>query len=152
MSLSQEINDRLKIAMKSKDAQALSVLRMIKSRIKEYAIANMIKDEVTDDDAQKVIATYVKQMKKAIGDFEKGGESAKDSIAQLSFEVEYLSPFLPKLMDEAQTAEIVNKVIVDIGSPTARQAGMVMGRIMKEYKGQVDAGLVRQLVDKALAE
>ncbi len=152
MSLSQDINNRLKEAMKNQDAQALSVLRMIKSRIKEYAIANLIKDEVPDEDVTKVIGTYVKQMKKAIVEFEKGGDDARDSIANLQFEIDYLSPYLPSLMDEFQTAEIVNNVIADIDSPTPRQAGMVMGRIMKEYKGQVDAGLVRQLVDKALAE
>lgn len=152
MSLIQEINDRMKTAMKAKDRNALSVLRMVKSRIKEYAIAKLIKDDVPDEEAIAVIGTYVKQLKKSLVEFEKGGESAADSIIQINFEIEYLTPFLPQMLDEAQTQAIVEQVVTDLGNPPKQQSGMVMGRIMKEHKGKVDAGLVRQIVDRMLAE
>jgi uncharacterized protein len=152
MGLAQEINDRLKTAMKAKDSAALSVLRMVKSRLKEYTIANLIKDDISDEDAIKVIATYVKQLKKSLVEFEKGGEAAQENIASINFEIEYLSPFLPQMLDEAQTQTIVEQVIADLGNPPKRQSGMVMGRIMKEHKGKVDAGLVKQIVDRSLSE
>ena len=152
MSLVQEINERIKTAMKQKDADALSTLRMVKSRLKEYAIANLIKDDLPDEEALKVIGTYVKQLKKSIGEYEKGGDAATDSIAKINFEIEYLAPYLPQLLDEAQTQAIVTQVVAELNNPPKRQSGMVMGRIMKTYKGKVDAQLVKQLVDKALPE
>ena len=113
--------------MKKKDTDALSTLRMVKSRLKEYAIANLLKDDVPDEEAIKVIGTYVKQLKKSIGEYEKGGEAAKDSIAKINFEIEFLSPYLPQLLDEAQTQAIVDKVVAELNNPPKRQRGMGMG-------------------------
>jgi uncharacterized protein YqeY len=151
MSLVHEIDERSKAAMKAHDAVAVSTLRMVRAKLKDYAIEKRISGEIPDAEAQAVIATYVKQLRKSVPEFEKGGEAAREAIARIRAEIAFLEPFLPTLLDEAATREIVARVIAEMGKPPAQKSGMVMGRIMKEHAGQVDAALVRRLVDEALA-
>jgi len=151
MSLMQEIDVRFKAAMKARDASTVSVLRMVKAKLKEYAIEKRISGDVPDAEARQVIATYAKQLRKSLPEFEKGGEAARDAIARIRFEIDYLEPFLPQFLDEARTREIVQRVVTEMGRPPQQKTGMVMGHIMKEHAGQVDPVLVRRLVDEALS-
>jgi len=151
MGLTQDIEERFKAALKAKDAATVSTLRMVKAKLKEHAIEKHLGAEIPDADAQQVIAAYVKQLRKSLPEFEKGGESARDAIAHIQSEIAYLEPFLPKLLDEGQTRAIVARVVTEMGKPGPQKVGMVMGRIMKEHAGQVDPSLVRRLVDEALS-
>jgi uncharacterized protein YqeY len=150
MGLVGEIDERFREALKARDAGAVSALRMVKAKLKEHAIEKRLTGEMPDAEARQVIAAYVKQLRKALPEFEKGGDAAREAIDRLRFEIGYLEPYLPRLLDEAQTREIVNRVVTELGRPPAQKSGMVMGRIMKEHGGQVDPGLVRRLVDEAL--
>lgn len=152
MSLSKEFDERLKAAMKARDQNTLKVIRMVKTRIKNHAIEKRIDGEVPDGDVQQIVASYVKQLKKSLPEFEKGGSAAQDAIAGIKFEIEYLEPFLPQFLDEAQTHEIVAAVVEQLGNPPLQKTGMVIGRIMKEHKGQVDPLLVRRLVEETLGK
>ena len=69
----------------------------------------------------------------------------------MTWEVDYLSPFLPTLLDEAATGALVEKTIADVGATSLKQMGQVMGAIMKAHKGQVDAGLVKTLISQKLS-
>lgn len=150
MSLAREIDDRMKAALKARDAASLSCLRMVKAKMKEHAIDKRISGELPDDTAQEIIGAYVKQLRKAIPEFEKGGEAAVDRLEALRFEISYLEPFLPKLLDEEQTRAIVEKTIADLGNPPLKKSGMVIGAVMKAHKTEVDPGLVRRLVEEQL--
>lgn len=151
MGLTHDLEERFRAAMKAKDAATVSTLRMVKAKLKEYAIEKRLGDDIPDADAQQVIAAYVKQLRKSLPEFEKGGAAASEAIARIQGEIAYLEPFLPKLMDEAQTRAIVTRIVTEMGQPPAQKVGMVMGRIMKEHAGQVDPALVRRLVDEALS-
>jgi len=151
MGLIHDIEERYKAAMKAKDAATVSTLRMVKAKLKEHAIEKRLGDDIPDADAQQVIAAYVKQLRKSLPEFEKGGEAAREAIARIQEEIAYLEPFLPKLLDEGQTRAIVTRIVTEVGKPPAQKVGMVMGRIMKEHAGQVDPTLVRRLVDEALS-
>ncbi len=151
MSLVHDLDERFKAAMKGHDADAVSTLRMVRAKLKEFAIEKRVTGEIQDADAQQVIATYVKQLRKSIPEFEKGGEAGRAAIARIQAEIAYLEPFLPRLLDEAATRAIVARVVAEMGKPPVQKLGMVMGRIMKENAGQVDPALVRRLVEEALA-
>ena len=152
MSLINELDERLKSAMRSKDTRVLNVLRMVRTRLREHARGKKIEGEIPDSDVREVVAGYVRQLTKSLPEFAKGGAAAAAAIEQIRFEIDYLEPFTPRLLDEAQTRAIVAKVVAELGKPPLKRSGMVIGRIMKEHRGEVDTLLVRGLVEEALAE
>ncbi len=150
MPLLQDFNDRMKAAMKAKAQRELDVLRMVKSRF-QMKMAETGAKELTDELALEIIGTYCKQLSKSLPDFEKAGERAKDKVEQIHFELEYLKAFLPEVMDEAETAALVEAKISELELSDPSGVGRLMGTIMKDYKGRVDAGLVKRLAAEKLA-
>ena len=151
MGLMQDFDDRLKEAMRAKDERALQVIRMVRTRLKNHIRENKVEGELPDAQVQEIIAGYVKQLKKSLPEFEKGGEAAKASIEGLEYEISYLEPFLPTLLDEAQTKALVEAAVEELGHPPVQKAGMVIGKIMKGHKNEVDPLLVKKLVEEALS-
>ena len=100
----------------------------------------------------KIIGSYVKSMKAAIDDFQKGGDRAAEMIEGLNFEINYLSEFLPQKLDEAATQTLVDTAIEKTNASSPKQLGQVMGFIMKSHRDEVDAGLVRKLIESALSD
>jgi uncharacterized protein YqeY len=152
MSLVKEIGDDYRAALKARDAERTSALRMVRARLKQHAIDRRVAGELTDEVARQVIASYVKQLRKSIPEFEKGGAAASERIAQIEREIASLEPYLPRLLDEAETRRIVAAAIEALDHPPPGKAGMVIGRVMKEQPGAVDPVLVRRLVEEALGE
>jgi len=150
MGVAQEIEERYKEALKAKDARRVSALRMAKARLKQHRIDNRISGEIPEADAHQVIATYVKQLQKALPEFEKAGEAGRENVEQLRFEISVLEPYLPRFLDEAATRAIVQQVVAEMGKPPLQRSGMVIGQIVKAHRGEVDAALVRRLVEEAL--
>ncbi len=151
MGLFQELDDRLKSAMRSKNERELKVIRMVRTRLKNHIREAKVEGELPDAEVRRIVGAYVKQLKKSVPEFEKGGEAARDAIEQIRFEIDYLEPFAPQLLDEAQTRALVERVVAEMGKPPVQKSGMVMGRIMKAHGDEVDAQLVRRLVDEALS-
>jgi len=65
--------------------------------------------------------------------------------------VEYLAPFLPSTLDEAEVRAVVKGLIAQQGIAGARQAGRLVGLVMKEHKGRVDPALVKRIAEEELA-
>ena len=151
MSIQDDLSARMKAAMKARDARTLALIRMIKTRIKERETAPGFEGQVDDKLCLEVIATYMKQMKKAVAEFERGGVTEGDRVEQLRFEVDYLIPFLPQRLDEAATRTLVTAKIAELGISGAGQVGRLMGAIMKEHRDQVDPGLVRKVAEETLS-
>ncbi|RJO67774.1 MAG: hypothetical protein C4523_08430 [Myxococcales bacterium] len=151
MSLAETFDARLKDAMLRKDARDLAVLRMIKSRYQLKLTEPGVHGALTDEMAVEIISTYVKQLQKAIPDFEKAGERGRDKLAQIRYEIEYLEQFLPKMLSEAETEALVRQKIAELGLKTPNEAGKLMGALMKDYRGKVDPGLAKAMATKLLA-
>jgi len=151
MSLMDELDQRFTAAMKGRDQRTLDLLRMVRTRLREHVRTHRTSGEVPDAEVAEVIAAYVKQLEKSLPEFAKGGEAGAAAMAQIRFEIDYLRPFLPQLLDEAATRAIVERVVTELGRPPLGRSGMVIGQIMKEHKGRVDPALVRRLVEAALA-
>ena len=100
MSLLNELNTRLKEAMKARRSEEVSVIRMIKSRITELQTSSSFKGELDDQAIVGVIAAYSKQMTKALTEFEKAGSSGQEQMDALKYEIAYLKPFLPTKLGE----------------------------------------------------
>jgi len=150
MSLIQVFNDRLKDAMKRKDDRELSVLRMVKTRFQLKLTEKEHTGELGDEVALEVIGSYVKQMIKALPDFEKAGERGKDKADQIRYEIEYLGQFLPKKLDEAQTRELLRARIAELGIVRVEDVGKLMGSLMKSHRDQLDSAMTKKIATELL--
>jgi uncharacterized protein YqeY len=150
VSLYDTLTERMKAAMKARDEQALSTIRMVRARISNKQNEPDFSGELDDDLVQGEIAAYVKQVRKALPEYEKAGQAGAEMAEKLRFEIEYLSEFLPSMLDEAATKTLVTDAITSMNVTDPKRAGQVMGTIMKSHKGQVDPALVRRIVEQVL--
>jgi uncharacterized protein YqeY len=152
MSIKEELAAELRDAIKSRDAARREVLRIIDTEVALARSAPGFKGEVDDNLYRQVIASYSKKMDKARQEYEGYGDRGAEMVAKLGWEVEYLSRWLPKKLDEAATRSIVRQAIVDLGvSGDPKASGRVIGQVMKAHKDVVDGGLVNRLVGEELA-
>lgn len=149
MTIEQQIMDRMKTAMREKKVQELSVLRMVKSFGMKEKTAPGFGGDTDDNFWLDVIAKYVKQQQKALIEFEKAGVTGEQT-AGLKYEIDYLTPFLPAKLSETETQQLVDNAIAATGAESIKMMGKVMGAVMKDNKDKVDAGLVKQLIQKKL--
>lgn len=146
-----ELQDKLKAAMKAGDKRALSAYRMVRTKIMEKRTAKDAK-ELDDAAVLDVIRSYVKSLEAALAEYRSLGTGEDDeNVLQLAAEVAILDPYMPKFLGEDATIAIVEASIAATGATSRKQAGMVMGHVMKGHKGEVDAGVVKRLVEERLA-
>jgi len=150
MALEQALTDTLTQAIKAKDARTADVVRMIKTKIQERRTAKGSSGQVDDALVLDVIGAYRKQLQKAVAEFDKVGERGAAQAAVLRFEIEFCERYLPKTMDEAAVRALVRERIATLGIADPKQAGRLVGDIMKTHKGQVDAGDVKRVAEELL--
>jgi uncharacterized protein YqeY len=97
-----------------------------------------------------VIGAYRKLLQKALAEYEKVGERGASQAAQLRFEIDFCQRYLPKGMDDAAVRALVRERIGALGISDPKQAGRLVGDIMKTHKGQVDAGDVKRVAEELL--
>ena len=152
MSLVEEIDRKIHEAMKAHEQHALDTLRMLKSKITERRTSAGFKGEVTDAVVRDVAAAYVKQLQRALAEFEKAGEQGRSLFERTKWEIEYLAGYLPKHIDEGATRTLVEEAIRESGATSPSQAGRVIGIVMKGHKEEVDAALVRKIAEEILSK
>jgi uncharacterized protein YqeY len=150
MALEQTLNDTLTQAIKAKDGRTADVVRMLKTRIQERRTAKGFAGTVDDALVLDVIAAYRKLLQKALAEYEKAGERGAAQAAQLRFEIEFCERFLPRAMDDAAVRTLVRERIAALGISDPKQAGRLVGDIMKTHKGQVEAGDVKRIAEELL--
>jgi uncharacterized protein YqeY len=150
MPLEQQLNDTLKQAMKDKDQPTCDVVRMIKTKIMERRTAKGFTGEVDDALVTEVIAAYKKLLQKAVEEFDKVGDKGKEQADQLRFEIQFCERFLPKGLDAVALKALVAERMTALGVTDAKQAGKLIGDIMKTHKGLVEANDIKRLAEEIL--
>ena len=150
MGIRDELKAELKDAMRAKDTLRLNAIRQVETEVAAVKTAPGFSGEVDDALYEQVVAAYVKKMAKALKEYEGFGEQARHQVEPLRYEVDYFSRWLPKVLDEAATRELISATIAELGVTGVAQAGRVTGQIMKQHKGEVDGGLVNRLVRELL--
>ncbi|MEE8409421.1 MAG: GatB/YqeY domain-containing protein [Myxococcota bacterium] len=151
MGIEQRLDDDLKAGMRAKEAHRVSCIRQVRSKIQEAVNAKGFKGKVDDALYQETISTYIKSLQKGIEELAAGGERGEALCTKYQAEIDYLKEFLPEMMGEDETRALVKKTVEELAVTDPKQAGHVMGAVMKDHQGKVDPGLVRRLVDEALA-
>ncbi len=150
MSIEADLKTQQIAAMKAKDSATANVIKMIRSRITEARTSKGFSGEVDDALCIQVIAAYKKSLDKARIEFVKAGEKGADSVAALDQEIAFCATFLPKQMDEDQVRVAVKTAIAEMSEVSPKMAGRIVGAVMKQHKGEVDAKLVKSVVDRML--
>jgi uncharacterized protein len=150
MTLQEKIDSDLKEAMKAKEAERLSVLRMVKSAIMNAAIEKHgAGGKLADADAIAVIRKQVKQRRDSIEGFEKGG---RPELAEKERrEIEILSSYLPQPLTAEEVASIVRAAIAETGASSKAQMGQVMKIVNEKAAGRADGRTLSEAVQKALS-
>ena len=149
-ALETQLNDLLKQAMRDKDANTLSVVRMLKTKVMERRTAKDFTGTVDDALVTEVIAAYRKQMQKGLEEFEKAGVTSGEQVDQMKFEITFCERFLPKGLDAAAVEALVKERIASLGIKDKAQMGRLMGDLMKTHKGQIEAGDVKKIAERLL--
>lgn len=148
MSLSTEIMDAMKTAMKAKDAGALQALRAVKSAILLAQTESGAKSELTKEAELKLLQKLVKQRKDSAAIFSEQGRTdlADPELA----EAKIIEQFLPEQMSEAEVAEVVNEVIAQTGASSMADMGKVMGMVNGKLAGKADGKTISTIVKQRL--
>jgi uncharacterized protein YqeY len=147
MSLLNDLNQDMKQAMKDKNKQKLSVIRMLKASLQNEAIKHG--RELNEEEELTVLVREMKQRKDSLQEFEKAGRD--DLAAGLQEEIAVLTPYLPKQLTEEELVEIVAQTISETGAASKAEMGKVMGALMPKVKGKADGGLVNRIVQQQLS-
>lgn len=144
--LKKRLLEDMKKAMKNKNKERLTVIRMTRSEIKNKEIE--IKEELNDQQVTAVIAKQVKQIRDSLGDFEKSAK--EDVMKKLHNEIEILEEYLPEQMSEKEVDKLVDEIIAETGAEKISDMGKVMGAIMPKIKGRADGTMVSEKVKAKL--
>jgi len=151
MPIEQDLDARLKQALRDKDQATLDVVRMLKSKVQERRTAKGFIGEVDDALLLDVIGAYRKQLQKAAEEYEKLGERGAAQLDKLRFEVGFLAGYLPASMGEDELEALVRERIAALGVTDPKQVGRLVGDVMKTHRGKVEAGDVKRVAEELLA-
>jgi uncharacterized protein len=147
MTFLDRINEDLKTAMKSRDSDRLSTLRMVKTALKNREIDKM--EALTDEESIKVLQSLVKQRRDSIEQYQQAGRI--DLAEKEAAELKVIEEYLPAALDEAAIARIVEETVAETGASSMKEMGAVMKAVMAKLAGQtVDGKVVNQIVKSKL--
>jgi len=150
MSIEEQIGELLKESIRTRDMRTADCVRMIKTKHMERRTAAGFKGPLDDALWLDVIASYQKQLRKTREEYVAVGERGAAALPQIDFEIELCGRFLPKAADEGEVRAAVRETIARTGASDPKQAGRVVGEIMKANKGRFEAALVKRLVEEEL--
>ncbi len=143
MSLRDQLQTALKEAMKAKQADRLSTLRLINAAIKDRDIANRGEGgegEISEAEILAALGRMVKQRQESARAYEEGGrlELAEKETA----EIKVIEEFLPRQLEAAEVEAAIAAAVTEVGATSIRDMGKVMAVLKAKYTGQMDFGAV----------
>ena len=150
MNFQEQLNSKLKAAMREKNKVALESLRAIKSAILLLQTQSGAKETPDDNEITKLLQKLVKQRKESASIFREQGrvDLAEPEEAQ----IEVISQFLPEQLSAEEVEKVIDEVIQSVGATTMKEMGKVMGMANKQLAGKADGKLIAEIVKKRLGE
>jgi uncharacterized protein len=150
MPLIEQIQKDIVTAMKAREEQRLSTLRMVKTALKNKEIEKMA--PLDDKESQQILATLIKQRKDSIEQFTKGGR--QEMADKEAAEIKIIEAYLPKAASEEEVVAGVRAVIAEMNAPSMKEMGTIMKNVMARFAGadiRVDGKVVSDAVKRELA-
>src|SRR5712692_4903280 len=129
MSLVDQIQKDITTAMKAREEQRLSCLRMVKTALKNREIEKMA--PLDDKESQAVLTTLIKQRKESVEQFTKGGR--QEMADKEAAEIVLIETYMPKAAGEAEIIDGIKAAIAEMGAPTMKEMGTVMKNAMAKF-------------------
>jgi uncharacterized protein YqeY len=147
MTLKERIQEDMKSALRARQAERLSTIRMLMAAMKQREVDERI--ELDDVAVVGIVDKLIKQRKDSIEAFRQAGRT--DLVDKESAEVGVLEAYLPQRLTPAQIADAVGALVAELGAAGPGDMGKVMGAAKSRFAGQADMGLVSAAVKRALA-
>lgn len=154
-SVAARIDQDIVTAMKARNAERTTTLRMVKSALKNKEIEK--RQPLTEAESQQVLTTLIKQRRESIEQFTKGNRP--ELAAKESAEIELIEGYMPKAAGEAEIRQHVQHAIADLKSSGATLGPRDMGTVMKSAQVRIqtagiraDGRLVSEIVKAELAK
>lgn len=142
----QRIEGDQKAALKAREKERLSGLRLLTSELKNRRIE--LQRDLTDDDAVEILSKALKQRQEAAEQFTRGNRP--ELAARESAEAEVIREYLPEPVSEEELDGMIDAAIAEVGATSMRDMGAVMGRLMPLVKGRADGAVVSARVKERL--
>lgn len=147
MTLRTKIADDMRSAMKAREAQRLSGIRLLIAAIKQREVDE--RKELSDAEVISVIEKMIKQRRDSIEQFLAAGR--QDLVDRETYELNLLSGYLPKQLTDEQVVQEVSEAITQTGAKGAADMGKVMSALKAKLSGRADMGKVSAMVKAKLA-
>ena len=148
MTLKEQIISDLTAAMKSKDAERTSTLRMVKANLMNRQIEKG--GELTDEEVTKALQSLVKQRRDSIEQYEKAGRD--ELAAKEASEISHIEVYLPQAASAEEIAAAVDAAIAETGASSMKDMGTVMKTAMARLAGKsADGKAVNEAVKSRLS-
>lgn len=152
MNLSQQIDADYLAAYKAKKEAEISVLRLLKTALKneQINVSGAKMEELADSAVEKVVKTEVKKRNDAITDYEKAGR--QDLADKEKSEIVILEKYLPKQLSQEQISALIDEVLAGASDADKANMGKMMGAVMKAVGNSADGNLVKTILQQKLAK
>lgn len=147
MSISDQLNQDMKAAMKAKEKDRLTTIRMIKAAFQNEEIAKG--RELTPDEEITILSREKKQRMDSYEEFAKAGRD--DLVKNLEKELEVVDQYLPEQLSDDEVRSIVKETIDEVGAESMKDMGKVMTNIMPKVAGAADGSKINQMVKEELS-
>jgi len=148
MSLKEKLQDDIKAAMRAKEGDKLTTLRLITAAIKQKEVDERI--ELTDPAVLSILEKMIKQRKDSIAQFQLGGR--QDLVDKEQAELALLMAYMPAQMSEAEITQVIETAVLQANATGPQDMGKVMALIKPLLVGKADMGLVSQILKTRLAQ
>ncbi len=133
-------------AMKDKDKERLTVIRMVKASLKQEQIDH--KKELNDELLIDVVNKQIKMRKDSIAEFEKGNRT--DLIEKTQFEIDVLMEYLPEQLSTEEVLKIIDEIFEEVKPESQKDMGKIMGPAQAKLKGKTDMKEVSNIIREKL--
>ena len=147
--LRQRLTEDMKAALRAGEKERLSVIRLMISAVKSPDMEPGTKGEIDDVGIVTVLTRMVKQRRDSIEQYNAGGRP--ELAAKEAAEIAVIEGYLPRMLGEAATRELVAGLIAETGAAGPKDMGKVMGALKSRHTGEVDMGKASSLVKEMLA-
>jgi uncharacterized protein YqeY len=147
MTLQQRIESAMRDAMRERDSQRTTTLRMAMAAAHNRRIE--LRRDLTDEEVVDVLTKQVKQRRESIALYREAGRTERADAEES--EAAILGEFLPQQLTEAEIEELARASIVESGASGPADLGRVMGRLSAQTRGRADGRMVSEVVRRLLA-
>lgn len=152
MSLKAKINEDMKTALKSRESERLSAIRLLMAEIKQKEVDERESGQhadLSDEGIVAVIDKMLKQRRDAIVQYESAGR--QDLADKEKFEMAVLAIYLPQPLSDEELGAMINRAITDTGAVSLRDMAAVMSAIKPQVIGRADMAYVSACIKSRLA-